>query len=77
MEIMRTQKFNGKAWETTYETTDAARIHESLMHDLIAKKLEKCSYITSIRHTENYNGTATITVTYSGGVRTLYTVNSH
>lgn len=70
------EKRAGKKWipDPDLTTFDAARIHEHLMHDLIAKKLHACRYITGIKDRTNYDGTRTITVTYDNGVRAVYTI---
>lgn len=76
-ESMTIQKKIGNRWETLSTDTNSALIHENLLGDLIAKKLEECTYIKSIKRTQNYNGTITITVTYIDNVRRVYTVASH
>lgn len=70
------EKKSGRNWveDPNLTTFDAARIHEHLMHDLIAKKLHACQYITGIKYRPNYDGTRTITITYDNGVRAVYTI---
>lgn len=66
---------NGKTWETTYTETDPGSVYAALSRDLIAKKINECKYIRSIKRTPNYDGTCTIAVLYStGDVRSIYTV---
>ena len=74
-EINRTVELkNGRNWEVHHVETDAAEIYEALARDLIAKKLHKCTYIKSIKHVCNYDGTQTITITYDNNCRSIYTV---
>ena len=61
---------------TTFIETDENKVNEELMHDLIAKKLESCSYIRSIKRIQNYDGTLNIIVNYRDG-RNIYTVKTH
>lgn len=65
---------NGREWETSNIITDKETIHRYLSHDLIAKKLHSCKYITSIRDRTNYDGTRTIIVSYTDGVRRIYII---
>lgn len=65
---------NGKKYEIESVTTDVTTIFESLARDLVAKKLQACTWITSIKDRTNYDGTRTITVTYNNGCRALYTI---
>lgn len=55
----------GRKWVNTYETTNEADIYDRLAHELIAKKLHACTYISRITDRNNYDGTRTIVVTYS------------
>ena len=66
----------GKTWSTTLEDTDPASVYEFLTHDLIAKKLNACTYIKSIKRVNNYDGTQTITVTYDSATRNVYGVKN-
>ena len=68
---------NGRAWEVTHETYDTRVIYRSLMHDLINKKINGCSYIRSIKRTPLYNGYQKIVVMHDNGVRTTYIVEEH
>ena len=65
---------SGNKWGTTFETTDPAEVYEFLTSDLIAKKLNACTYIRSIKRTNNYDGTQTIVVTYENVTRNVYTI---
>jgi len=68
-------------WVETYRTEHRDIVYERLTHDLVAKYLEKCSYIKSIRRTQNYDGTITITIYMqhgsAGAERAVYTIESH
>lgn len=70
------EKKVGRAYEVQTVITDKATIHESLMKELIAKKLHQCRWIKSIRDSCNYDGTRDITVTYDNGFRSVYTVEA-
>ena len=58
----------------TFRETDEAAVYRELANDLIAKKLNGCSYITRIKRNPNYDGTQNITITYSNDCRNIYTV---
>ena len=64
----------GKKWVETYADTVPATVYASLSHDLIAKKINGCTYIQTIKRTQNYDGTITITVNYNNDTRSVYTV---
>ena len=73
------KKIDGK-WTTTWECENDAQVYADLTHELIAKKLEHCTYIRSITRKQNYNGTKTITISYTsecGGGRRIYTIEDH
>ena len=70
------QKKAGKTWVGTYTDTDIASVYKSLSHDLIAKKINACTYIKSIKRIQNYDGTNTIIVTYDNNVRSVYTIDN-
>lgn len=56
---------------------EGREVWEDLAKDLIAKKLEACRYISSIKRKQNYDGTNTIIVNYAadcGGGRRVYTI---
>lgn len=67
----------GRTWKESYINNNPADVYESLAHALIAKKLHACSYIKSIKRTNNYDGTQTVTVNYDNGVKTVYIVDNH
>lgn len=67
------EKINGK-YQEIRRVTDPAEVEHDLMHDLIAKKLHSCTYIKSIKDRTNYDGTRTITVTYTNNVRRIYRI---
>ena len=71
------RKIEGKWQNVSEPTTDKETVYKSLMSDLIAKKLEACTYITQIKRLQLYNGYIAITVNYTGDVRRIYTVESH
>lgn len=67
------EKNNGK-YQEIRRVTDPAEVEHDLMHDLIAKKLHACTYIRSIKDRTNYDGTRTITITYTNDVRRIYRI---
>ena len=68
-------KENGK-YKVSYTYDDALYIYDRLAHDMIAKKINRCTWITSIKRTPLYNGFDRITVTYNNKVRNIYTIES-
>lgn len=70
------QKKTGKTWSDTYIDTDTASVYKSLSHDLIAKKINACTYIKSIKRIQNYDGTNTVIVTYDNNTRSVYTIDN-
>ena len=70
------QKKTGKTWVNTYIDTCPGTVYKSLSHDLIAKKINACTYIKSIKRIQNYDGTNTIIVTYDNNVRSVYTIEN-
>lgn len=69
-----TEVKNGKTWIETFCVEDPADVYEGLANDLIAKKINACSYILSIKRVNLYTGFQRITVNYTNGVRSIYTV---
>lgn len=61
-------------WINSFEEYNETEIYKSLSRDLIAKKLNKCKYITKITRQQHYNRFITITVTYDNNNRSIYTV---
>lgn len=68
------QKKEDNNWINCYETYNETEIYKSLCNDLIAKKVNACRYIRSIKRTQNYDGTITITVSYDNKTRSVYRV---
>jgi hypothetical protein len=67
------EKINGKYTEIR-RCTDENEVNRDLMHDLIAKKMHNCTYITRITDTPLYDGTRKITVTYNNKIRRIYRI---
>lgn len=67
---------NGSKWEVTHTVSDVADVYKSLANDLVNKKLNKCTYIKSIKRTPLYNGFDEICVVYDNEVRAIYTVEN-
>lgn len=73
-EFVQFQIKQGRNYITEMTVTEPVDIYNSLMHDLIAKKLHNASYIRSITDKPNYDGTRTITVAYDNACRRVYRV---
>ena len=75
MSVLTIEKKQGKKWIVTYQAEDnSAYLYRRLSHDLIAKKINNCGYIKSIRRHPLYNGFTNIIVTYDNDVRATYTI---
>ena len=68
------QKKTGRSYETKFTCSDPGRVYEDLAHELIAKKINLCTYIKSIKRRPLYNGFDEITVSYDHGGRRVYTI---
>ena len=64
----------GNKWVVTYVDPDEVSVYKWLAHDLTAKKLHKCTYITRITDRNNFDGTRDIVVSYDNGCRNTFTV---
>ena len=67
----------GRKFVVTWESDDAMQVYDDLAHELIAKKINNCTWIRSIKRTPLYNGFDRITVTQDNGNRRIYTVKNH
>lgn len=75
MAVLTIEKKQGKKWIVTYQAKDnSAYFYRRLSNDLIAKKINECRYIRSIRREPLYNGITNIIVTYDNDVRATYTI---
>lgn len=70
------QKKIGNAWIYTYIDNDAASVYRALSADLVQKKINKCSYIKSIKRSQRYTHVE-IVVTYDNNTRSIYYVPAH
>ena len=75
IEYVTYSKENGK-WVETYRNANKADVYEDLSRDVCAKKIHLASYIKSIKHVCNYDGTRTYTVLYNNNVKREYTVKA-
>jgi hypothetical protein len=66
-------KIDGK-WETVGVVTDELDVYQRLSRALVAKRINSCRYITRVQRTPGYDGTQTITVTFYGGIKNVFTV---
>lgn len=76
MEKMTIYVRHGKSYEQNHEITDKATVYERLTNDLIAKKINACTYIKSIKRINLYTGFQKIIVYYDNGVKTEYIVKN-
>ena len=70
------EKKNGKFVET-FRCEDEQRVYDDLSHELIAKKINGCSWIRSIKRNQLYNGFIQIVISYDHGGRRTYTIREH
>ena len=66
-------KENNKYIET-YATTDIETIYRRLTEELIAKKINSCKWIQSIKRNNLYNGYQKITVHETNGIKAEYII---
>ena len=71
------QEKNGKMYSTTFACTDEKQVYEDLLHELISKKINACTWIKSIKRRNLYNGFQEITVSYDHGGRRIYQITDH
>lgn len=67
------EKKTGK-YITTFTDTDELTVYQELAQRLIAKKINGCKWITTIRRNNLYNGYSKIIITYDNGGRDVFTV---
>ena len=65
---------NNGVYELTHTEYKAEDVYQRLSTDLIAKKINKCTYITRITRSNLYNGFVRIYVYYNNGVYACYTI---
>jgi tRNA(Ile)-lysidine synthase TilS/MesJ len=66
----------GRAWCESVVITDPVEVYKFLAEELIAKKINACSYIRSIKRTNLYNGYQKIVISYDYGGRAVYTIRA-
>jgi hypothetical protein len=71
------EKKEGRTYTETWRSEKPEEVYERLSHCLIAKKLNNCTWIKSIKRVPLYNGFDRITITHDNGGRDVYTVASH
>lgn len=71
------EKKEGRTYTETWRSEKPEEVYERLAHCLIAKKLNNCGWIRSIKRVPLYNGFDRITITHDNGGRDVYTVASH
>ena len=65
---------NGNGYHETYNTSDPLIIYQRLSGALIAKKINCCKWVRSIRRENLYNGYQRITVFVNYGCKEVYTI---
>ena len=65
---------DGKNYIETYTTTDLETIYRRLANTLIAKKINCCKYVQSIKRVNLYNGFQKITVFENNGCKEEYII---
>lgn len=70
------EKKQGRDYVETWRTEDPARVYEDLSVEFIAKKINACLWIKSIKRKQLCNGFQQIIVTYDHGGRRIYTVKN-
>ena len=68
------EKKENNTWNKCYETFNETEIYKSLCNDLIAKKINQCRYIKTIKRIQNYDSTITIIVSYDNNTRSVYRI---
>lgn len=61
-------------YRETYYTEDKLSVYEELSNRLIAKKIDHCKWITSVRKVSLYNGFEKIYVSYDNHTRDIFIV---
>ena len=77
--ILFQKKENGKFIDSYYNDNETT-VYRDLSIELIAKNINKCNYIRSIKRTQLYTGFINITVNYydhMGGGRRIYHIREH
>jgi hypothetical protein len=76
MEKMTVYTKDGKTYNESHTTDDKLTVYQRLAEDLIAKKINACTYIRSIKRMNLYNGFQRITVHMDNGVKVEYIVKN-
>ena len=71
------QEKHCKTYNTAFVNVNESQVYTELANELIAKKLNECLWIRSIKRKQLYNGFIEIVITYDHGGRRVYTVRSH
>lgn len=72
----KAQKRDGNRWIDTYLDTDNVNVWRALSSDMVQKKINKCTYIMSIKRKQCYTHTE-ICVTYDNNNRSIYYLPAH
>ncbi len=67
-------KKEGEKWVAMLTTYDELSVYKELSNRIIAKKIEQCKWITSIRSINHYNGWKTIYMYYGNGTKDAFLV---
>ena len=67
---------NTKPW-LSYESDDEIELYKRLTDSLIAKKINACKWIKSIKRKNLYNGYQEIIITQDNGIKEFYTIKNY
>ena len=67
----------GNKWIFDIEYKTFKEIYGPLTNEIIAKKINNCKWIKSIRRKPLYNGYQEITVIYDNNVKAIYKIKEH
>lgn len=76
MEKMTVYTKDGKTYNESLTTDDKLTVYQRLTENLIAKKINACTYIRSIKRMNLYNGFQRLTVYMDNGVKVEYIVKN-
>ena len=74
MEKMTVYIKDSKNYIETYSSSDPETIYKRLTAELIAKKINCCKWVKSIKRVNLYNGYQKITVLQENGVKSEYII---
>ncbi len=70
------KKDNNNKWIATFTENNETNVYKSLSADIVAKKINKCQYIKSIKRVQRYTH-CEITVLYDNNTKSVYFLPAH